>query len=299
MMKHISAKDLATELESSTPPVVLDVRLADDFEACRIPQAVNNAVYEVVFLDRMKDQLPDQTHPVRVYGACRGSDEGYVAAEKLLRAGYTDVAVLDCGLESWQEAKLPVTCGTPLPETGKCPEGEVPVDLKESRIEWTGRNLLNKHHGCVGLKSGTLEFSEGKLVGGEFVVDLTKLDCTDLAGNELHQVLIDHLQSDDFFDTERFPEAKFEITSVESHGNTPGSPNLRIHGNLTIRDRVHAIVFDASGGLCEDGRPAAQAAFSFDRTLWGVIYGSGKFFKRLAGHLVNDQIEIQLKIVAG
>jgi hypothetical protein len=36
---------------------------------------------------------------------------------------------------------------------------------------------------------------------------------------------------------------------------------------------------------------------AIDRTLWNVLYGSGKYFRRLGGHLVNDQIEIQLRIV--
>ena len=42
-----------------------------------------------------------------------------------------------------------------------------------------------------------------------------------------------------------------------------------------------------------------MATLAFDRTLWGSIYGSGKFFRRLAGHLVNDLVEIQVKVVAG
>ena len=47
----------------------------------------------------------------------------------------------------------------------------------------------------------------------------------------------------------------------------------------------------------DDGRPAAQATFSFDRTLWNVLYGSGRWFHRLGGHLVNDLVEIQVRIV--
>jgi hypothetical protein len=35
----------------------------------------------------------------------------------------------------------------------------------------------------------------------------------------------------------------------------------------------------------------------FDRTQWGSIYGSGKFFSRLGQHVVNDVIHLHLKIV--
>src|SRR5688572_22059161 len=63
MMKQTSPQELAAELESARPPVVLDVRLADDFEACHIPQAVNNAVFEVAFMERLREQLPDKSQP--------------------------------------------------------------------------------------------------------------------------------------------------------------------------------------------------------------------------------------------
>jgi polyisoprenoid-binding protein YceI len=220
-----------------------------------------------------------------------------MAAEKLVRAGFSRVGSLDGGLEAWRQAELPVVEGMPLPAPPALPDGRVEIDLAESRVEWLGRNLLNKHHGSAALKSGHLVFDGGRLAGGEFAVDLTRLTCTDLAGDPLHDVLIRHLQSDDFFDTERFPEARFVITGVEIRAGTPGSPNLRLHGELTIKDHVHAIAFDAAAGITAEGKPAAQAVFSLDRTLWGVLYGSGKHFRRLAGHLVNDLIEFQIRVV--
>lgn len=297
-MKTLSPSALATALDSAAPPAVLDVRLADDFAACHIPQAIHNAVFEVAFHDRLPQQLPDQTYAIVIYGARSDSAEAMVAVEKLNRAGYLDVALLTGGIAAWQKQGHPTTCGAPLPAAPVCPDGKVAIDLTKSMVEWLGRNLLNKHHGCVALKSGQLEFAHGELTGGEFAIDLTKLSCGDLAGNELHDVLIAHLQSDDFFDTARYPEARFVITSIEHHAHTAGSPNLRIHGELTIKDRTHAIAFDAATGLTDDGKAAAQATFAIDRTLWNVIYGSGKFFHRLAGHLVNDLIEFQIKIVS-
>lgn len=298
MMNTCTPAELTARLSSASPPVVLDVRLADDFAACHIHPAINNAVLEVAFHERLSKQLPDRTHAIVLYGAGFGSGEDCMAAEKLTRAGFAKVTVLEGGLHAWTLAGLPVTSGPPLPVPPPCPEGIVAVNCQASRISWTGRNLLNSHQGDAALKSGVLAFSGGQLNGGHFTVDLTKLHCTDLAGTELHDVLISHLQSDDFFDVDRFPEAIFVITAAAPHASTPGSPNLRIHGELTIKGRTHAIVFDAASGLTETGKAAAQAVFSIDRTLWSVIYGSGKFFHRLAGHLVNDLIEFQIRIVS-
>lgn len=39
------------------------------------------------------------------------------------------------------------------------------------------------------------------------------------------------------------------------------------------------------------------AHFEFNRTRWGVIYGSSRFFRHLGMHLVFDLISLQLRIV--
>jgi len=298
MSQILSPAQLAESLRSDAPPRLIDVRLQEDHHAEHLPGAANNCVYEVSFLERMEEQVPDRSTPVCVYGASAGSHEAHMAAEKLDRAGYASVFELREGIAGWKSAGLETETGDPVSDPSRPADGSYPIDLEESRVEWTGRNLLNKHWGTVGLKSGSLRFDGGSLAGAEFVLDLTDLTCTDLAGNHLHDVLIDHLQSDDFFDVERFPEARFVIDSArEIPGQTPGSPNLSVEGNLTLKGETHPVRFEATAGLNAEGKPAAQASFSIDRTKWNVIYGSGKFFKRLAGHLVNDEIDLEFRIV--
>ncbi|MFD0892961.1 YceI family protein [Luteolibacter ambystomatis] len=296
----IAPSALATELASAHPPVVLDVRLADDYEACHIAGALNNAVFEVSFNERFPAQLPDKARPVCIYGASGSSHEAGMAVEKLERAGYTDVAELEGGLEAWLAAGLPNTCGAPLPPAPAVPHGRLLVDLEHSRIGWTGRNLLNHHHGYVPVKSGWLDFVNGRLTGGEIDIDLEHIGCNDLAGTDYHAVLIRHLHDHDFFDVARFPEARLVITSATHlDAGSPGAPNLHVHADLTMKGQTHPIEFAAASGVTAEGQAAAQASFAIDRTRWGVLYGSGKFFHRLAGHLVNDFIEFEVKIVTG
>ena len=52
------------------------------------------------------------------------------------------------------------------------------------------------------------------------------------------------------------------------------------------------------GRAPEGGGLVARAHFDFDRTEWGVRYGSGKFYERLGKHLVSDRISVDLKIAA-
>ena len=288
------------QLSSVPDAQLLDVRLEDDYEAGHIAGARNNCVFEVAFASRLPACAPDKDAVTVVYGADGESGEAAAALEKLTRLGYRDARILEGGLRAAAAAGVEIVAGRALPAPLPLPEGKVAIDLEESRIEWLGRNLINRHTGTAALQSGHLEFTGGQMTGGEFVIDLTRLQCTDLAGSPLHDVLIAHLHNEDFFDVERHPSARFVIRQVRPapEETTPGSRNLHIRGDLTLRGQTHPVEFAAAAGLTEQGKPAAQAAFSIDRTRWGVLYGSGRFFRRLAGHLVNDHLEFQIRIIA-
>jgi rhodanese-related sulfurtransferase/polyisoprenoid-binding protein YceI len=276
---------------------LLDVRLSDDFAAAHVAGATNNCVFEVAFSDRLSDSAPHPDSPVVVYGTGPDSHESRMAAEKLERLGYTEVIDYRDGITGWKNAGFPLETGAPLPVDPPAPRGTIGIDCEESRIGWTGRNLINKHHGSVPIQSGSLSFENGSLTGGELVLDLKNIVCDDLDG-QMHDILIAHLQDDDFFDVARHPTARIVITGsapVEDAG--PGAPNLEVSADLTLRGQTQPITFAIASGLTPEGKPAAQATVSIERTRWGVLYGSGKLFHRLAGHLVNDLIDFDLRIL--
>ncbi|SKB07773.1 Rhodanese-like domain-containing protein [Prosthecobacter debontii] len=278
--------------------VILDVRLHEDHERRRIQGSVSNCVYEVAFQERLPALIATKATPVCVYGESASSHEAEAAAEKLKRAGYTRVYRLAGCLAGWCEAGLPEEgTGEFLPPSPP-PEGRLEINTEESRVEWLGRNLLNKHWGKVPIQSGWLEITGGLISSGEIVLDMNGITCDDLATSPYHDVLIAHLRSDDFFDTEQYPEARLVIHRGEPiEGTSPGSQNLKVEGALTLRGITAPVEFTASSGFDDRGRTAAQAAFAIDRTRWGVLYGSGSFFHRLAGHLVNDLIELQVRVI--
>jgi polyisoprenoid-binding protein YceI len=279
--------DQLPSLQRSHPDfVLLDVRLAEDFARGHLPAAINNCVFEVAFAERMKSLVPDLRTPVCCYGQSAQSHESRVASEKLQRLGYERVFDLRAGIASTQVA-------------GPAPvDGSHPIDLSESRVDWTGRNLLNSHHGRLGLQSGHVIVTNGRLAGGELVMDMSAISCDDLAGTPLHEVLVAHLRNDDFFDTERFPTGRFVITSaVVPPDATAGAPNLEVTGELTLKGVTAPVRCTASAGVLPDGRLAAQATLEIDRCRWNVIYGSGRFFSRLGVHLVNDLIEVRLRLL--
>lgn len=296
MPQVINSAELFRRMASSTPPHLIDVRLEDDFTAEHLLGASNNCVFEVAFLSRMQEKLLDLNAPICLYGADEKSHEARMAVEKLTRAKFTQILELREGLAGWKAAGFEVKLGSPVSDPFPV-DGSYPIDLNESRVEWTGRNLINKHWGTIGVKSGEIRITDGIFSGGEFVLDMTNILCTDLADTDLHDVLITHLKSDDFFDVENYPEARFAIQAVEMLYDAPGAINVQLTGDLTLRGHVKSITLNASAGLTEEGKPAAQASCSIDRTHWNIIYGSGKFFTRLAGHVVNDEIDLQLRLL--
>jgi polyisoprenoid-binding protein YceI/rhodanese-related sulfurtransferase len=299
MFSQIDPPELARRMKTSTAPVLIDVRLEEDYRAAHLPAAKNNCVYEVSFSERMSDVAPRKDVAVCVYGAASESCEARMAAEKLVRGGYGEVLEMRAGLDGWKAAGFEVKSeGASKQDKPAPPEGWREIDLTESRVEWLGRNLLNKHYGSIALKSGKLQFNQGELRSGEFALDMQAIVCDDLSGDQLHDVLIAHLQSDDFFDVEVYPEGRFLITSTESVPQaTPGASNLKVHGELTLKNVTRPVEFLATAGVTPEGKAAAQASLTIDRTFWNVIYGSGKYFQNLGGHLVNDMIEVQLRIV--
>lgn len=286
-----------TKMQGRDNLALIDVRLAEDYAAGHIPGAVNQCVFEVGFLEEMQSKGIPKDAPVAVYGCGEDSHESRMAAEKLKRAGYTQVLEFRGGLEAWSAAGNPVEQHSAAAPAPKIADGVHALDLAESKVVWIGRNLINKHWGHVTLSAGQVEVRDGTPVKGEVTLDMKRLSCSDLAGNPLHDVLIHHLESDDFFDVERFPEARFTFDHAEQCSDRAGCRNLKLHGQLTLRGITKPLNIDATAGVTPEGKAALQSTFAIKRTDWGVLYGSGSFFRRLAGHLVNDEIELQLRIL--
>ena len=121
----------------------------------------------------------------------------------------------------------------------------------------------------------------------------------DLQDDSLRELLTRHLKSDDFFAVDRFPTAVFKLAGWSPLTEaTPGMHNGMATGSLIIKDINRPITFPACIDPQEDGSIKAHASLDIDRTLWNVLYGSGRLFERLGMHLVHDLISLELIIAA-
>ena len=300
--QSITIEELDRWLKSGEELVLVHTLPPEDFNQQRLPQAINVCVYEMTFIDQIHALGIDHGAKLVVYGSSARSMDAVTAAGKLMRDGYAAVYVLSGGREAWVNAGYAVEGDGIAQEIESVPSplltaGHYTLDLDASGVEWTGRNPNGKHYGTLQLAGGALNVAEGA-VRGAFELDMTSIRNTDLEGDEMQSTLIEHLLSDDFFFVERFSRAYFTLEeALPLPEATSGQPNYRVRGSLELRGIRLPLELTSTLSAMEGDRFVAQAHFDWDRTLWGVVYGSSRFFERLGMHLVFDAISLELRMV--
>lgn len=158
------------------------------------------------------------------------------------------------------------------------------VDVSKSQFKWTGKKIAGPHYGKVALKSGKVVEENGKLSGGEFVIDLNKMTVEDLSG-EWADKLIGHLKGPDFLEVEKYPTAKLVVKSVKGEAVT---------ADLTVKGTTHPVNF----AIKKDGASYA-GTLKFDRTKYGMQYNSKDFFdvKALGDKVIDNEVILDFTVV--
>jgi rhodanese-related sulfurtransferase len=299
--RFLEPDELMERIKNKESFILIDTLTGSHFEKVHLPGARSACVFEVTFLEQIKAIAESKRAPIVLYGSSGRSRDALTAAEKLQREGYENISVLEGGIEAWHARKLELQGDQPDmadPETVlQLGDGKYSVDTDQSVIEWCGRNPNNKHFGTVGIKRGEIEVN-ASVLSGVFDIDMDSIDNINLKGDDLHPVLTSHLKSDDFFFVKVFPSAVLTLKEGLPI-KTPflSIPNYELNATLELRGVKADLAFQATVTKTEGGGMAAEAHFDIDRTRWGALYGSARFFENLGMHLVFDLISFQVKIV--
>ena len=91
-----------------------------------------------------------------------------------------------------------------------------------------------------------------------------------------------HLKGADFFETEKFPTATLKVKKVEGHSVT---------ADLTIKGVTKEVKFL----VAKMGKTYA-GTLTFDRTLFGIKYGSKSFFKIIGDKAIDNMVSLVFNV---
>jgi len=208
-------------------------------------------------------------------------------------------------------AAVMVSCKKDKPVTSESNEvtttkdgNQYTLDTLNSKVEWKGYKIFKSestsHFGTIKFESGDVTVKEGKLESGKFVADMGSLTSEDLK-NDAEQLgkLNGHLKSGDFFEVEKYPTAKFEITSVTAFDASKDKSVIAdatniISGNLTIKDKTVNVTFPAKVNVT-DNEVSVQSKFTINRQDWGLAYGTEGDPK---DWMISQEVDMELNITA-
>lgn len=146
------------------------------------------------------------------------------------------------------------------------PSGTWSIDPVWSSLEFEVKKL-----GLVTVKGRVPGFS-GTIQGGETPSITGTVDASTIT--TFDETRDGHLQAPDFFDTQRYPELRFESTAVETRGD-----ELIVEGELTIKNITRPVELKGSyvgAGVDPYGndRIGIELAGTIDRTEFGLDWNA-------------------------
>jgi len=164
------------------------------------------------------------------------------------------------------------------------------VDPAHSSAKFTVTHLvISEVEGNFKTFSGTLintkpDFTDAKV---DFTIDVNSVN-TD---NDMRDK---HLKSDDFFNTEKYPNMLFKSTSMQKlSGN-----KYALTGNLTIRNVTKPVKFDVTyGGTAKDAYGNTKAGFKATTVINRFDYGlKWNTATEAGGATVGKDVTIDLRL---
>ena len=170
------------------------------------------------------------------------------------------------------------------------------IKSNEAKMNWYASKIGGKHNGTINFAKGFLSIDNDQITGGTFVIDMNTIDVQDQEGEwktklERHLKGLDEGKEDHFFNVQKYPMSRFDITKVtDLEGNDEF--NKMVYGNLTIKGITKPIGLTAKVTVDGDVVRVQTKDIVLDRTEWNVNYNSKKIFADLQDNIINDEIKL-------
>ena len=162
------------------------------------------------------------------------------------------------------------------------------IDISKSTVKWVGKKVTGSHEGNISIKEGHIHFDDNAFTGGNIVIDMSTIECTDLDGDS-KQNIENHLSSDDFFGVKKYPTANLEVISAEKVKYSKNK--YQVKGILEIKNIKNDVEFEV---IIDNS--LAKVELVIDRTKYDIKYGSGSFFDNLGDKMIYDDFNLSVSL---
>jgi polyisoprenoid-binding protein YceI len=159
------------------------------------------------------------------------------------------------------------------------------ITPQNSKIEFVGSKVTGSEHGSFADFSGEIEYLGAPEKSRVSITIKAASVTTDSAG------LDKHLRTADFFDVEKYPEARFVSTEIKAGGPPDKGASHTVTGNLTLHGVTKAITFPATINVTPDAA-TVESSFSINRKEFGINYPGAR------DNLIRDDVVLTLHIRA-
>lgn len=154
------------------------------------------------------------------------------------------------------------------------------ITPENSKIEFVGSKVTGSHNGSFKKFSGAIMFKgQPETSSVNVTIEAASIEADD-------PDLTKHLQSPDFFDVGKYPQATFVSTAIKAGGE---KGTHTITGNLTMHGVTKSITFPATIAVTPEAI-TVDSTFSINRKDFGIDYPGA------ADNLIRDQVVLTLKI---
>lgn len=172
----------------------------------------------------------------------------------------------------------PVTAASPAASVEK-----YLIKPDTSKIEFDASKVTGSHHGSFEKFSGVIDYAgQPEKSRVKITIETSSVKADDPG-------LTKHLQTPDFFDVAKFPEATFESTEIKPGGDKGASHTVT--GNLQLHGVTKSITFPATI-VAKPGEITVESTFSINRKDFGINYAGA------ADNLIRDEVVLKLHVRA-
>lgn len=174
------------------------------------------------------------------------------------------------------------------------PEGDPYQIIEGSTIAFLGATPSHTQNGSFNISNGAIYMKENAITGGNVTVNLADMEVTTAGLDDKKKgELKGHLMGADFFNADKNPDVKFNVTEVAVLEGDANNTHT-ITGNLAMNGKTNSISFPAKVDLA-DTKMGINANFVINRKDWGMVYGADE---SLGDKWIYDDVKMTLSLNA-